>query len=452
MPKRLVIGMATILLLALMVSALHTRLSTSAAKASSSPITHVVVIFQENHAFDDILGGVCLQDRRDCNASSTGVLPDGTVIPLRKSPDFTPNIGHSGAAQTIAMNGGAMNGSQNLAGCDEANRYACYQQADPASIPNLTALARRFAISDATFETSSSASWASHMALVSNSPNGFVGSPVQGQSTQHGKGDGCDSYKDAPWALNPSDTPVLVPACIPKQDGTGPYRQSPVAWTPTIMDRLDAAGRTWKLFAALGPNVQGGATGYVWTICPTFAECIYGPQAANFVPSADVLTAAQDGTLPDVSLVIPQPLNSQHNHRSLAQGDNWIGSVVSAVENGPDWDSTAIFIAYDDCGCFYDHVRPPTGSGLRAPMVIVSPYAKAGYTDHTTTTFNGILAYIEHTFGLSPLGASDQDAYDFSDAFDYSQQPIPPVTMTKSRVPAWETRLMREHPQPDGIT
>ena len=57
------------------------------------------------------------------------------------------------------------------------------------------------------------------------------------------------------------------------------------------------------------------------------------------------------------------------NRVSMLKGDNWIGDMVSAIMNGPDWSSTAIFITYDECGCFYDHVPPPPGRGLRIPMV-----------------------------------------------------------------------------------
>ena len=104
-------------------------------------------------------------------------------------------------------------------------------------------------------------------------------------------------------------------------------------------------------------------------------------------------------------------------------GDNWIGEVVSAIENGPDWYSTAIFITYDDCGCFYDHVPPPAGLGIRVPMVIVSPYAKAGFTDHNLATNSSILAYAESVFGVEPVDEQDASAYDFREAFDYGQAP-----------------------------
>ena len=91
----------------------------------------------------------------------------------------------------------------------------------------------------------------------------------------------------------------------------------------------------------------------------------------------------------------------------MLQGDNWIGQVVNAVMHGPQWRSTAIFIAYDDCGCFYDHVPPPAGLGVRVPMVIVSPWAKPGYTDSHVAIFASMLAFTEHTFHLRSLGGTD---------------------------------------------
>ena len=118
-----------------------------------------------------------------------------------------------------------------------------------------------------------------------------------------------------------------------------------------------------------------------------------------------------------------------------------------AIERGPNWSSSAIFITYDDCGCFYDHVPPPSAeTGIREPMVIVSPFARAGFTDSGTTTYAGLLAYTEHTFGLAPLAAADADAYDYSDAFDYSQTPLSGVKMTRTRVSRRERARIAAHP------
>ena len=136
----------------------------------------------------------------------------------------------------------------------------------------------------------------------------------------------------------------------------------------------------------------------------------------------------------DVSfLIAPAGPDSQHNNDSMIQGDNYIGQVVRAVENGPNWSSSAVFITYDDCGCFYDHVLPPAGLGLRVPMVIVSPWARPGFTDHTTASYASMLAFIEHTFALSPLTRADGTAYDYSGAFNYSQTPLRPAEVSSRR-------------------
>jgi hypothetical protein len=76
-----------------------------------------------------------------------------------------------------------------------------------------------------------------------------------------------------------------------------------------------------------------------------------------------------------------------------------------------------------------------TAQGPRVPLIIVSPYAKPGYTDTTATTFAGILGYTEHIFGLSPLGANDAAAYPFTNAFDYNQAILKPVRMVHRPLP-----------------
>ena len=132
----------------------------------------------------------------------------------------------------------------------------------------------------------------------------------------------------------------------------------------------------------------------------------------------------------------------------MTKCDNWVGQLVSAVEKSPDWSSSAIFITFDDFGGFYDQVYPgkntnPDGTqqGPRSPLFIISPYAKPGYTDTTHTTFSGILAYVEHNFGLRPLGANDAQAYDFSNEFNYSQAPLAPVHMVMRPLPPSAKRI-----------
>jgi len=262
--------------------------------------------------------------------------------------------------------------------------YKCYQQYDPSQIPNLAALATSFAVSDRTFEFRTSPSWAGHMVLASATLDGFEGDNpkmvIPGFTV--GPGWGCDSNKEEQWSDGTTST--LVPTCIPDANGNGPVVASPVAYVPTIFDSMDAASEAWKLYAGAGSD------GYRWNICPTFYECLGGTQRQNWVPAANVLTDATAGNLPALSIVTPRKSTSQHNGFSMAIGDNWIGSVVSAIENGPDWMTTAIFITYDDCGCFYDHVNPVqfnTDWGIRVPMVIVTGGKQPG--DRVTQGFAG---------------------------------------------------------------
>jgi phospholipase C len=240
---------------------------------------------------------------------------------------------------------------------------------------------------------------------------------------------------------------------VPNEQGLGAYRKTPVPYVPTIMDRLDGAGLTWRFYT--GNGTTGTHSGYIWAICPTFAECLNSSQADNMHPEDQVLQDAAAGNLPNFSIVLPNSATgqtSQHNGTSMAIGDNYIGQVVSAIENGPDWDSTAIFITYDDCGCFYDHVPPPSGDGIRVPMVIVSPFAKPGFTDSNVATFASMLAFTEHNFGLSPLTSADGSAYDYSDAFNFSQAPRGGVRMVHGKVPQWELRWIAKQPPDDDPT
>jgi phospholipase C len=135
----------------------------------------------------------------------------------------------------------------------------------------------------------------------------------------------------------------------------------------------------------------------------------------------------------------------------MVQGDAWLGQMIDSIEHGPEWGSTAIFLTWDDCGCFYDHVNPLSygpNLGVRVPMIIISPYARQGYTDSTPATFVSLLAFIEHDFGLAPLNQADGNAYDFSNAFNYSQTPLSAVSLSKhATISAAEKRFIANHPE-----
>jgi phospholipase C len=120
---------------------------------------------------------------------------------------------------------------------------------------------------------------------------------------------------------------------------------------------------------------------------------------------------------------------------------------VNAIGNSPDWNSTAIFISWDDWGGWYDHVNPPAmdamGMGFRVPLLVVSPYAKHGYVSHHFHEASGFISFIEKNFDLGTLGARDAGSDAYSDCFDYSQMPTP-YRKIKTRLTPDD--LLREKP------
>ncbi len=439
------------------------------ASAAKWPIRHVVIIYQENHSFDNVLGKLCVHDRR-CDGATTGRLKGGAVITLPKAKDIIPEVTHSPEAQDAAIDHGRMDGFSTFNDCTRATHYQCYQQYWPRQIPNLAALARRYVISDRTYELDRTPSWGSHMDLVATTMDGFTGiNPQHHPGAPLGPdGWGCDSFTEAFWKSSPRAAPQLVPSCIPRRDGSGPFRRSPVSWVPTIMDRLDAAGVSWRLYT---PTPKEGFYGFA--ICPTFADCIYSRQRRNMRPTDQVIDDARAGRLPGFSIVTPTSQDSQHNSYSMLRGDNWLGRVVSAIQHGRNWGSTAIFITYDDCGCFYDHSRPPRpGLGIREPMVIVSPYARKGHTDSHVASFASLLAFTEHVFHLRPLTSRDAKAYDYRYSFRFHRRrrapthfaasartlargrtPAPPIPVLRRHpLPLWEQRLLAHMPHDDDMT
>ena len=438
--------------------------------APGDPITHVVIIYQENHSFDNVLGAWCVQTAR-CNGATTAQVFNGTkttTMPLLPASDVVPSIDHSDASQIEAIDGGKMDRFQAIRGCHKAQNYPCLQQYQPSQIPNLISLAQRFVVSDATFEGHAEPSWGSHLDLVTANLDGFTGDNPGTSTTgaTPGIGWGCDSNRDAAW-MSPLDVLQYVPACVPDYNLNpttypfgGAYRQTPVQWEPTVMDEMKAAGLSWRIYET---STGGNTIPYGWAICPTFADCIDTGQKANVVASSNIIQAAQKGTLSNLSLVMPSAPNSQHNLYSMATGDNWIGKVMTAIMNGPQWSSTAVFITYDDCGCFYDHVAPPAGGGPRLPMVIASPYTRAGFTDSTTATTESMLAFTEHLFGLPAMSSTDASAYDYSNSFSFGAPAAMAVgarlakqaeapRMTHTRIPMAESRYLRKHPAPPDDT
>ncbi len=227
--------------------------------------------------------------------------------------------------------------------------------------------------------------------------------------------------------------------------------KSPVAvacWSPdTLGKELDARGVSWAYYAAAVSGVKGvpqcGSKGS--DVSPDASKGRHGIwsafQAINYVcydssdwdnnvisPPQQFITDVQNGKLSSVTWITPTNANSDHGGNGSDTGPSWVASLVNAVGKSPFWDSTAIFIFWDDPGGWYDPEAPAyldnDGLGFRLPLLIISPYAKHGFVSHTHYEHGSILRFVEDRFGLPRLAASDTRANSPAKyAFDFSKGP-----------------------------
>jgi phospholipase C len=202
----------------------------------------------------------------------------------------------------------------------------------------------------------------------------------------------------------------------PAPGGSKGKTSSPIfAWTD-ITYLLHKYGVSWRYYVVKGtepdcendaaltcaPVAQSPGTLGIWNPLPNFDSVKADHQLGNIQSVARFYAAAKSGTLPAVSWVEPSGDVSEHPPSPVSFGQSYITSIVNAVMRSPDWSSTAIFLAWDDWGGFYDHVVPPVvdanGYGLRVPGIVISPYAKAHYIDHQTLSFDAYNKFIEDDF------------------------------------------------------
>jgi len=196
----------------------------------------------------------------------------------------------------------------------------------------------------------------------------------------------------------------------------------------TIAQRLDARGLTWRDYAGLFTDIKG----------------LRGRKEITANGDASFFRDAEAGTLPDVAWLnsgFLEDEKSGHPPGSLCAAENYAVKVVNTVMNSPQWNSTALFLFWDDWGGFFDHVTPPIVEraadgtpfryGFRVPCIVISPYARQGYVSHQLYSFVSILRYIENTFGLQPLTSRDAQANGMEDCFDYTQTPLTPIQLSE---------------------
>jgi phospholipase C len=435
------------LALAIGVAVLFLGRGSGAAQVDAGRLEHLIIIYQENHSFDSYFGTFPGADGL-ANAGDTalqvdrGGKPYATLPPVPGDPRFPPNLpnrpflfnqyagldaltpspAHEFYRQQYQINRGRMNRFVALSGVGAA----AVGYWDASDLP-LWQLASRYTLADHFFQAAFGGSFLNHQWLI------CACTPV---------------FRDAPKELvsAPSpDDPSLMEDNVVTPDGfvvntaysaNGPrpadvplVEAVPGQTAPTVGDRLNEAGVDWAWYAGGWNEALAGRAptgwGYHHQPFAYYANYAEGTvlRQRHLKDEAEFFSALRDATLPAVSFVKPSHVVNEHpRFSSVARGQQHLMELVQAIQESDYWASAAIVITYDENGGYWDHVAPPVvdrwGPGTRVPAVVVSPFAKKGYVDHTTYDTTSILKLIENRWNLPPLSSRDAASRGLENAFD----------------------------------
>jgi phospholipase C len=365
---------------------------------------------QENRSFDTYFGtypgadGLPVQNGKFTvcvNDPKKGIC----VYPFHDPANRNFGGPHGTATALADIDGGRMDGfiaqaEKSKRGCQETNAPECGNEGaeevmgyhDAREIPNYWKLAENFVLQDHLFEPNASWSLPAHLFLVSewSAKCRTAGDPMS-CINELTKPDVPPDYKDQPNLPNPD-----------------------YAWTD-LTYLLFKHKVSWKYYVQTGaepdcendeavcpPVHQSAQTPGIWNPLPYFDTVRQDGQLQNVTNVTNFYKDAMNGTLPAVSWITPSASNSEHPPSRISDGQAWTTSLIDAVMQSPDWDSTVILLSWDDWGGFYDHVVPPhvdqNGYGLRVPGLMISAYAKQGYIDHQILSHDAYIKLIEDIF------------------------------------------------------
>ena len=427
-------------------------------------IKHVIVVMQENRSFDSYFGTFPGADGIPMSGGvPTPCVPNpatqGCTSPYHDTADVNGGGPHGHASAVADIDGGKMDGFINqrekaVKTCTNAEDPACavgpstvpdvmgYHTA--AEIPNYWTYASDFVLDDHMFEPVSSWSLPDHLYMVS----------AWSARCTNSSPSSCTNQIVGPYGVAQMEQAVTEEL----ESGVAEYD---FAWTD-ITWLLYAKHVSWAYYIQTGtqpdcdddgaetcaPIPQRYSTPGIWNPLPLFGDVKQDHQLHNIQSLNRYFSAAKAGKLPAVSWITPSAQDSEHPPASVHQGQAYVTAIINAAMKSPDWDSTAIFLSWDDWGGFYDNATPPTvdenGYGLRVPSIVISPYAKRGYIDHQTLSSDAYLKFIEDDFlggaRLNPKTDKRPDPRpdvrenepilgNLVNDFDFSQAPRPPVLL-----------------------
>ena len=348
-----------LLLLLIMPAALPT-LSATVNGAAANPIQHVVILFQENHTFDNYFGTF---------PGANGIKNDPSGVQPYHLTGLITDLCHSTVCAHADYNNGKMDGFLQSEGSKQTFGY--YNQQD---IPYYWSLAKNYTLFDNYFTSAMGPSLPNHLYLVAGQDAGVPDSVT----------------------LHPQDLKIN-----------------------SIVDSMSPAQVSWSYYS---PYTVGNenALGLISSITSNETRM------ANLKLTGAFLKDLQDQKMPAVSYVMANDGENEHPPYDLSTGQAYVKTIISAIQASPYWSSTVIFLTWDDYGGWYDHVTPPQvdkyGLGFRVPLLMISPFAKQGYIDHTLSAHASLMKFIERVFDLPSVASRDAVASDLLDALTPNAQ------------------------------
>lgn len=389
-----------------------------AAKPANTPIEHVIVLMQENHSFDNYFG----------TYPGANGIPPGTCMPVNPFDDAVTDCvepfhlgdngvdlddpDHSAATFRLQHNDGKMDGfvyALNQRNQDGRLAMAYY---DERELPYYWNVAESYVLFDHFFSSAAGGSFINHLYWI---------------------------------------------AAAPDEPEAGVSLQAHLANTPTIFERLQEAGLTWKFYIMnyepeltyrtmkdYPPNRQSQV---IWAPLLAMDRFIDTPELNEHIADlSEYYTDLAEGTLPNVAYMVPSG-PSEHPPSNVRSGQRFVKTLIQSLMQSPYWDTSAFIWTYDDWGGWYDHVPPPEvdayGYGFRVPALLVSPYARRGHIESTTLDYTSILKFITDNWDLEPLAERDAAAKSIAGAFDFGAPPRPAAFLPFERPVEEEVKELR---------
>ncbi len=360
--------------------------SQSKPPSASSVIKHIVVIVEENHTFDNYFGtfpganGIAGATPQPSTNSPNGQLIKPFMI---NTTTIARDLSHTWTSAHQAYDSGKMDRFVIASSSNLSMGYF-----NPSLIPYYWDYASRFVLLDNFFTSVMGPSLPNHLYLIAGQSGGLT---------------------------------VDANAGVIDFSSSSVYNNT--FYFKTIMDELDANQISWKYYAG------GNSTLNNWNPLPAFAS-FQGNKARmlDLAPTQQFFTDLANSSLASVVWIMPgADQSSEHPPYDISVGEQDVVSILNAIMASEYWNSTAVFLTWDDYGGWYDHVKPPQvdqfGYGFRVPCLVISPYARQGVIDNTQADFTSILKFIETVHSLQPLTARDASASNLLEAFDFSQTP-----------------------------